>query len=316
MAVLDRSGADDLITSTLDNIRDGLTEQWAMGNILTKKLMERGNMDELDGGNQLVENIEYQGSTTTGWVSSSAIVPVGITPILKQATFLWAVLAGSIGIDDHEMAKNSGKHQMVNLLTARINNVKEQFDQDLELALVGQTTPNADTMWSLLDIIDASNPALANFGGINRDTFAFWQATEIVSGAFATQGLEDMRTGQLTVSKGGKEKPDLYISTQAIYEAYLARLTPFERLAKTADLEFNHVAFDGKPFVFSEQMTAQTLLGINTKYTRLKINKKMKFLNQPFTRAEGGQSKSAVIQLMAQLTSRRPASNFKLTSVS
>jgi hypothetical protein len=316
MTVLDRSAADDLVTSTLDNIRDGLTEQWAMGNILTKKLMERGNMDEEDGGNQLVENIEYQGSTTTGWVSNTAVVPVAITPILKQATFLWAVLAGSIGIEDHEMAKNVGEHQMVNLLTARINNVKEKFSQDLELALVGQVTPNTDTMWSLLDIVDSSDPAIANFGGIDRDTFPFWQATEIVSGSFATQGLEDMRTGQLTVSKGGTEKPDLYITTQSIYEDYLARLTPFERLAKVGDLEFDHVAFAGKPLVFSEQMTAGILLGINTKYTRLKINKKMKFLNQPFTRSEGGQSKSSVIQLMAQLTSRRPGSNFKLTSVS
>jgi hypothetical protein len=300
----------------LDNIRDGLTEQWAMGNILTSMLFKKGHIKEVTGGNQLVENIEYQGNTTTGWVSSSTVVPVGIAPILKQAAFEWAVLAGAVGIDDHEEAKNSGEHQMINLMTARINNVKEKFDQDLELALVGQVTPNAQTIWSLLDVVDSSDPAISNYGTIDRDTFTFWQATEISSGAFATQGLEDMRTGQLTVSKGGTEKPDLYITTQSIYESYLARLTPFERLAKVGDLEFEHVAFANKPFVFSEQMTSGVLLGINTKYTSLYVNKKMKFRNQPFTRVPGGQSRSSIIQLMTQMVSRRPASNFKLTNVS
>ncbi len=38
MAVLDRSSADDILTSTLDEMREGLQEQWLSGNPVTKDL--------------------------------------------------------------------------------------------------------------------------------------------------------------------------------------------------------------------------------------------------------------------------------------
>lgn len=315
MAVLDRSSADDILTSTLDNIRDTLTEQWVTANPVTKKLFDAGKVREQNGGNQIVENIEYQQNNTSGWVSSSAVVSVSINQILKQATYQWAVLAGSVGIDDHEDAKNSGNSAMFNLLKVRTANLRNTFNEDLETALVGQTTPNTDTLWSLIDVIDSSDPSIANYGNIDRDTFTFWQATETASGSMATQGLEDIRTAYYTTGRARTDAIDMHITTQTLYEAYQARLQPQERLGKQGDLEFEHLLFANKPIFFSEDMTSGVWLGLNTKYTNLVINSAMKFKNQPFTRVPGGQSKSAVVQLMVQLTSSRIASHFKLTGM-
>ncbi len=317
MAVLDRSSADDILTSTLDNIRETLTENWVTANPVTKKLMARGNVREQHGGNQIVEPIEYQKNNTTGWVSSSAVVSTAINQILKQATYQWAVLAGAIGIDDHEEARNTGKDAMFNLLNVRVKNLRNTFNDDLETALVGQVTPNTDTLWSLLDVIDASDPAITNYGNIDRDTFTFWQATETASGSMGTQGLEDIRTAYYTTSRARTDTVDMMITTQTLYEAYQARLQPQERLVKgnDGDLEFEHLTFAGKPIFFSEDMTSGVWLGLNSKYTKLVINSAMKFKNQPFVRVPGGQSKSSVVQLMAQLTSSRIASHFKLTGM-
>ena len=310
------TNVDDLLTTTLDYYRDKLTENWVTGNPVTKKFFEDGS-DEIDGGNDIIEHLEYQDNDTAAWVGVNGSVSVAINQILTDARFPWVMLAGSIGITDREEAQNKGKSAMINLLDTRIKNLEATFKNSLEAAFGASTTANANTMWSLPDIIDASNPTLGNFGDISRATYTWWAATETASGAMATQGLEDIRTAYYTTGRSMTDPVNLMLTTQTIYEAYQARLTPFERLqsVKTGDVEFEHLAFAGKPVFFSEDLASGLWLGINTKYMRLRILKTCKFKNQPFVREPGGIKKSAVVELMCQLTCTRPASQFKLTGM-
>lgn len=307
---------DDLLASTLDHYGDGLTEQWVTGSPITKKLFDK-HSDELDGGNDIVEHIEYQANGTTGFTSKTGPISTSITPILADARWSFGWLAGSVGIYDYEEDQNKGKEAMLNLLEARVKNVQAKFNVDMETAIGQASTPNANTVWSLPDIVDASNPTLGNFGDIDRATYPFWQATETASGSMAAQGLEDVRTAFYSTSRDMTDPCDLMATTQTLYEAYQARLTPFEVLAsnKTGDVEFEHLAFMRKPIFFSNRMASGLFIGINSKYLRLKINKNIKFKNRPFVRAPGGQSKSSVIQLQCQLICTRPASLFKLTGM-
>lgn len=315
MAVLDRSSADDILTSTLDELRDGMQEQWLSGNPVTKDLMKAGNVEMQDGGNQIVVDLEYQDNDTAAWVDQDTPVSTSINQILKQAQYYWAVLAGTVGIGDHDEAKNSGSAARHKLWETRMKNLKNTFINNMETAFVNAVTPAATQIWSLLDVVDASNPGIASFGNISRATYSWWGATETASGSFATQGLEDMRTAYFTTGRAQTDPVSMLISTQTVFESYLARLTPFERLDKIADLEFDHVTFNKKPFYFSEDMSSGVLLGINTKYLKLYINSAMNFKNQPFVREPGGQYKSAVVQTMCQLVGTRCASNFKLTGI-
>lgn len=310
------ANVDDLLTSTLDNYRDKLTENWLSGNPITKKMMEDGS-DELDGGNDIVEHLEYQDNDTVAWVGVNGSVSVAINQILTDAKFKWVMLAGSVGITDREEAQNKGKSSMLNLLETRVKNLENTFKDKLEVAFGDSSTDNLDTMWSLPDIADSGNPTAGNFGDIDRSTYTWWGATETASGSMATQGLEDIRTAYYTTGRSLTDPVNLMVTTQTLYEAYQARLTPVERLvnANKGDLEFEHLAFAGKPVFFSENLASGLWLGLNTKYLRLRINKNMKFKNQPFVREPGGIKKSSVVELMCQLTCTRPASLFKLTGM-
>ena len=310
------ANVDDLLTSTLDYYRDKLTENWLSGNPITKKMMEDGS-DELDGGHDIVEHLEYQDNDTVAWVGVNGNVSVAINQILTDAKFKWVMLAGSVGITDREEAQNKGKSAMLNLLETRVKNLENTFKDKLEVAFGDSSTDNTDTMWSLPDIADASNPTVANFGDIDRSTYTWWGATETASGSMATQGLEDIRTAFYTTGRSLTDPVNIMVTTQTLYEAYQARLTPVERLVNTnkGDLEFEHLAFHGKPVFFSENLASGLWLGLNTKYLRLRINKNMKFKNQPFVREPGGIKKSSVVELMCQLTCTRPASLFKLTGM-
>lgn len=310
------ANVDDLLTSTLDYYRDKLTENWLSGNPITKKMMENAT-DELDGGNDIVEHLEYQDNDTAAWIASNGSVSVAINQILTDAKFKWVVLAGSVGITDREEAQNKGKSAMLNLLETRIKNLENTFKDKLETALGDSSTDNSDTMWSIPDIADSADPSIGTFGDIARATYTWWQATETASGSMATQGLEDIRTAYYTTGRSLTDPVNMMVTTQTLYEAYQARLTPFERFASNSkgDLEFEHLAFANKPVFFSENLASGLWLGLNTKYLRMRINKNMKFKNQPFVRSPGGISKSSVVELMCQLTCTRPASLFKLTGM-
>lgn len=311
------ANVDDLLTTTMDKYRDKLTEQWLGGYPITKKMLDGGNVDEIDGGNDIIEHIEYQDNDTADWIGVNGSVSVAVNQILTDCRFAWTMLAGSVGITDREEAQNKGQPAMLNLLETRIKNLENTFRSKLETAFGQASTPNANTIWSLPDIVDASNPTIGNFGDIDRSSYSWWQATETASGSMATQGLEDIRTAFHTVSRSMMDPVNLMLTTQTLYTAYQARLTPFERLAPTdkGDLEFNTLAFMGKPVFYSDQLASGLWLGLNTKYLKLKILKGAKFVNKPFVREPGGIKKSSVIELMCQVVCTRPASNFKLTGM-
>lgn len=311
------SNVDDLLSSTLDKYRNELFEQWAKGNVLTKKLLKDGAIREIDGGNDVVEHLNYQLGGTAAWTAKNGTVSVSPAQQFTDATFPLKMLMGSVVLYDWEEAQNAGQPKMFDLLEARLNNLREEMDQAFEYAAIAAVTANTSTMWSLLDIVDSANPGVANYGGIDRSTYTWFQAYEAASGSMSTQGLEDIRLAYTTTSRGMTDPVAFHITTQTLYNAYNARLISYERLAPKdqGDLEFDSLAFHGKPVLFSEQCASGLWFGINSKYTKLVVNKNMKFKNQPFVRAQGGINKASIVQLMCQLISTRPASNFKLTSM-
>jgi len=236
---------DDLLATTLDDYKNELVEQWLSGIPFTKKIMQSENKDMVSGGNDLVESVDFQDNDTAGFVSGTDIVGTAINQTFTQAKFVWALLAGTVGILDTELGQNTGKNQLRNLLKARVNNLTNTFKENLENAFGAASTPNANTVWALADIVNSSDPTLANFGDIDRDDNTWWQSTQTASGSMATQGLEDIRTAYYTTSRGQIDPVNMLLTTQTVYEAYQARLQPQEQLQRSdgGDLEFDHLAF-------------------------------------------------------------------------
>ena len=309
------TNVDDLLSSTLDRYRNEVMEQWITASPMTKKLWDARM--EVDGGNDIVEHVEFAANGTSGFGSKTASADTSITQIFTDTRFAFAWHRGTVGIYDYEEAQNNGKEAMFNLLEKRMANFQEAAKIDLETALGASSTPDANTVWSIPDIVDSSNPTLANFGDVDRSTYTWWGAYELASGSMATQGLEDLRTAYLVSSRDLTDPVDILIATQTLYLAYNGRLVSQEHLVSgdKGDLEFPHLAFMGKPMFPASKLASGLIIGYNTKYMKLIINKNLKLKNQPFVRTPGGQSRSSIIQTQLQLINYRPASNFKLTGM-
>lgn len=309
---------DDILTTTLDKYRGKMTENWLNSFAVTRKMQSAGNVKYEDGGNTIVEDLEYQDNDTAAFVDTTDTVSTTINQIMTQAKYSWKMLAGTIGITDMDEAKNAGEAKMHDLMKARVQNLESTFKSKLETALVGGTTANTKTPWSLLDIIDSSNPGLGNLGDIDRSSYSWWQAVETGSaGSVATGALDAIRAAYLTTSRGQTDPVSYHITTQTIWAAYSKTLQPqqmFSNLDK-ADSEFTTLTFFNKPLFFSEGMSSGIWLGINPKYVKMTINSNCQFKNQGFVRAPGGTSKSAVVELVLQITTNRPGSLFKVSGL-
>jgi hypothetical protein len=312
---------DDILASTLSVSGDELTQQWMTGFPLTKKLMEDDLVVEVEGGNDIREPIEYQNASSAQWANDASIIDTSVRQIMTEMQVSWKMLFGSVATLFSEEAKNMGKYQKINLVKARLENLLNTKKHAMEEAFfTADASVNADAPWSLDEIVDASDPTRANYGGIDRNTYTWWQGWEVdgsSSGGFATAGIETVRAAELATSQAMTDRVGMHFTSQTLYAAYQARLVQQEMFSKgdKGDLEFDSLLFAGKPVYWSPQCVSTVWYGLNTKHMKFFINKAMRFKDYGWTQVPGGLSKSKLIGTMCQLISKAPYRNFKITGM-
>ena len=168
---------DVLLSTTLKNYRDQLTDNVFTDRVLTHYLMSKNRIRMVNGGNTIVEPLIYgQNSTVssyTGYDTISLTAQTGIT----AAEFQWKQYAASIAISGIEEAKNNGEQAIINLLEAKIMQAEESMREGFNAMFYGDGTGNSGEDWNGLgNIVEASGTV----GGINRATVGneYWQSKE------------------------------------------------------------------------------------------------------------------------------------------
>ena len=109
---------DTLLSTTLDNYRETLTDNVFNSRPVLFHLMEKNRLRMLSGGNKIVEPLIYdegQAGSYGEWEQLTITPQDGIT----AAEFDWKSLYATIAISGLEEAKNSGEEQVISLLEAK-----------------------------------------------------------------------------------------------------------------------------------------------------------------------------------------------------
>lgn len=311
------ANVDTLLATTLSLHGKELMEQWYKKSPITKSFLNGNGLKEVTGGRDIVVPVNYANSGTVAQISATSSLPTTVAEMASQARFDWAGLGGSVALRDWDKARNAGDSKEFDMLALQLENVMEEMHQSLEAILLGAVTVSTSSIWSLLDVVDSANPNVGNYGEIDRSAYAWWQGVE--TGSLASANIrEALLTAYNTSGRNGMDPISFVVGTQTLLEAYDARLVAHQRLSQgdKGELGFGSLLFMEKPFFYSDAMLANTILGINTKHTKMYVNSKMKFDKSPFLRAPGAQAESAMLRLMLQIVCDRPLSNFKLTFTS
>ena len=303
---------DNLLSTTLANYRDQLTDNVFSDRVLTNHLMSKGRIRMLNGGTKIVEPLIYgQNSTVasySGYDSIALTAQTGIT----AAEYDWKQYAASIAISGIEEAKNNGEQEIINLLEAKIMQAEESMREGFNTMFFSDGTGNSGKDWNGLgNIVETGNTV----GGINSATTGneYWRSYEENTATALT--LAQMATAYNTVSVGN-DHPDMVLTTRTLFEKYEALLQPQLRYTdtKTADAGFQNLLFKAAPVVYDTAAPAGTMFFINSKYLSLVGHSGKWFQQTEFVRPEDLDARYALIMCYGNLTCRNRKKQGKLTA--
>jgi hypothetical protein len=302
-----------LLSTTLKKYRKTLTDNIHKSNAVFYALKEAGNIKEEDGGERIVEPLMYGKNSTAK--SYSGYEQLDTTPQegIDSAEYNWKQYSVSISISGEEERKNAGSSKIIDILDARTKQAEMSLTEQLTSGLFSDGTGNGSKNLTGLEAMVA---ATGTYGGINSSTYPWWAAGIEATGGALTVAY--MRTAFNSASLGGKDTPDLIVTTQTLYEKYEGLCTTTiqmnsEGTKKLADAGFQTLQFKGVPVVWDEYCPSTYMYFLNTKHMKLTVHKDANFETTDFVKPENQDARVAQILFMGNITCNRRASFYKLT---
>lgn len=308
-----------LLSTTLKKYRTSLVDNIHKSSAIFYLLKQKGGVKEEDGGERIVQPIMYAKNDTAK--SYSGYEQLDVTPQegIDAAEFNWKQYSVSITISGEEERKNSGrKEKIIDILDARTKQARMSMTESLTTGIFSNGTTNGSKDLTGLEAMVAASGI---YGGINSTTYSWWRA--YVDSDAEALALADMRTAFNTASIGGKDTPDLIVTTQTLFEKYESLLTNFnnyvsfatsaEGTKKLGDAGFQVLEFKGVPIVWDELCPATNMYFLNTNHMKLVVHKDANFEVTDFVKPENQDARIAQILFMGNLTCDRRKSFAKLT---
>ena len=303
---------DALLSTTLANYRDKLTDNVFTARPLTYWLSDKSRIQTETGGTKIVEQLIYGQNSTVA--SYSGYETLSLTPQdgISAAEYDWKQYGASIAISGIEEAKNNGEHAIINLLEAKIMQAEESMREGFNQMFFADGTGNSGKNWNGLgNLVESGNTV----GGINSATAGneYWRSYEENTAGALT--LLQMATAYNSTSVGN-DHPDVILTTQTLFEKYESLLQPQLRYTdtKTADAGFQNLLFKSAPIMYDTHCTAGVMYFLNSKYIKLVGHSDKWFAQTDFVRPENQDARFALIMCYGNLVVSNRKKQGKLTA--
>jgi hypothetical protein len=263
---------DVLVTTTLDKVRPVLRDQISNENALLAWLNMKSRVTQ-DGGTVIRRPLMFAFNDTVGSYSGYDLIDVTPQEGFGWAEYEWKQHAGSITISGEEVKKNRGSAQLINLLQAKMDQLKLSIADDLNAMLWADGIGNSSKdMIGLKGIVsngtqNADAGTNVNLAGIDAATFTWWKSTVRTTPVDLTtfDGVQALNNiyNSLRINRS---KVDVEFTTQANYEAYEALAVPnvrFQNL-RAADLGFETIAHKTAEVIFEPDVPASGTINDGT----------------------------------------------------
>ena len=245
------------------------------------RLNKKGNIRSLDGGREIVQELEYAENGTVGWYSGYETLNTTPADVFDAATYDWKQLAGTVTISGLEEVKNSGKEAVINLIDSRLKNLERSLINTASAAVYADGTGSGGkTLGGLSLLIDDDPTSAGTIGGINQVTYTFWRNQYSASAATSSGNiLSRMNTLWLQCIRG-KDKPDFIATDSTEYTFFLGALQQYQRFtdASMAEAGFESLKYKTADVIYDDQCTAKRMYFINTDYLFLRPHKNRMFV--------------------------------------
>src|SRR5215831_11573649 len=233
----------DILATTIENRSKTIADNVTLNNALLTYLEKRGNQKTVSGGSVIFQELSFAQNGNAGWYSGYDLLPVAAQDVISAASFPIKQAACPVVISGLEMLQNAGKEQMIDLMDAR-------------LGVAVPVTPTTGT-----------------YGGIDRNTWTFWQSKSTTAGAALTPTTVQAAMNTMWASLvRGMDRPDLIVMDSVFWGIYIASLQANQRFTdpNKAKLGFPTIQYMDADVVLDGGIggfaTTKTAYFLNTRY--------------------------------------------------
>jgi len=339
---------ESILSTTLDSYRSSLQDNVFASHPFYDRIRSKGMVRKQDGGASIIVPVTLDVNSTIDWYSGYDIINLTPQDPFTVAKMGWTQLGGAISIDRLTIRKNSGRHQLINLVSALITNAEESMIKKFSEGLYdagqyneAQTSKQIAGLKSLI----SEDPDSYDVGGIDTSVETTWRnkvegngganwtwVPDLGDTPAAASGPKAMAKLYNNCSKGVGGSPDIGLVGQYLFQEYEAGLHPFKRYSNTegpaaagfANLRFRNMDLFWDEYVNSNSVTAsqaalsqELMFMLNSKYIELIIDSQTDMILGEWLQPETQDAKTKHILWMGNMlvTRRRKHGHMTYASV-
>lgn len=278
----------DIVATTIESRSKKVADNVENNNAGIAYIKKNGNVKTVSGGSEILEEISFSENGNAGWYSGYDLLPVAAQDVLSAARFNLKQAAVPVVISGLEQLQNAGREQQIELMDSRLTVAESTMANLISQGFYSDGTGSGGKTIVGLDAavpVDASptnnRVDAGTYGSIDRATWSFWRPVYYNPGAITLSNIQGYMNFVWSLLIRGRDAPDVIISDQFMWQAYMASLQAQQRFVdvKTADLGFPSVKFmntdvvlDGGLYFpstsYGSGVTTKTMFFLNTKFLK------------------------------------------------
>lgn len=226
------SAISDVIATTIESRTRKAADNLTNNNALLTYIKKSGNLKPISGGSVVLQEIMYDDATGGNAAAYSGYETLNISPDtpISAASFNLCHYAAAVSISGPEMLANSGKEQMIDLLSTRVAiaeaRLQNKINNDLH-ALAASSSGKGFT--GLADMLTTSSTT-GSYGGIDRATWTFWQHKYTSTSSSTTSNVQSRMNDMANALVRGVDRTNLILAGVNAYNLYLGSLQAIQRI--------------------------------------------------------------------------------------
>lgn len=238
---------------------------------------EKGRIELVDGGYELVEDIEYPGSGNFQWYSSYGRIQVNPPKFITAAKFDWKQSAMVVTASGREIRQNSGREAMKKLVRSRTAAARKDWANNMSVSMHSDGTGSGGLELGGFQLLITSD-GTGTIGGIVSGTHTWWKnqfkQDSTYTAATIRASMQDLWLSCVRL----KDKPDIIALDQNGYGFYWDALSDQQRFMdpKLAQAGFEALRFNTAAVYYESSdagMPANTGYFLNLNYLKLKVHR-------------------------------------------
>lgn len=303
---------NSLASTTLEEYSKIIADNFFNEFVLMGDIKKKGGYQEGASGTKVVEPLVYSANSTAKAYSGYDLLDTTPQDNITSAIYDYKNYDVSVVIAGDEIEANTGKNQVINLLTAKVKNAEMSLKNMLNTDMFVGNGSDSKKILGLAQIVEATG----TIGEISPTTNTWWTSYEENTSTALT--LQQIDTAVIDISRGSGKvfRPNIVITTPTLYAKINALLVANQRYTngKTAEAGFESLNHMGVDIAYDEACTSGVLYLLNTNYLKLRYSATRNFTVTPFDKAINQDAQVAHIQWRGAFTTNNRSALGKLTA--